>query len=163
MLRYSGGDARKLLNILELVIESDTEDPIEITDEKVVDRLQQNPLAYDKDGEMHYDIISAFIKSIRGSDPDGAIYWLARMFSDDLDKALATFVLANGAAATGEKVTIFFTFWGLNAIKRTNKPKVQKDIFGKMFSMMLPSDTMALKLSKMHMFLVLNIVKLLIN
>lgn len=73
------------------------------------------------------------------------------MFSDDLDKALATFVLANGAAATGEKVTIFFTFWGLNAIKRTNKPKVQKDIFGKMFSMMLPSDTMALKLSKMHM------------
>jgi len=73
------------------------------------------------------------------------------MFSDNLDKALATFVLANGAAATGEKVTIFFTFWGLNAIKRTNKPKVQKDIFGKMFSMMLPSDTMALKLSKMHM------------
>ena len=73
------------------------------------------------------------------------------MFSDDLDKALATFVLANGAVATGEKVTIFFTFWGLNAIKRTNKPKVQKDIFGKMFSMMLPSDTMALKLSKMHM------------
>ena len=73
------------------------------------------------------------------------------MFSDDLDKALATFVLANGAAATGEKVTIFFTFWGLNAIKKSNKPKVQKDIFGKMFSMMLPSDTMALKLSKMHM------------
>jgi len=73
------------------------------------------------------------------------------MFSDNLDKALATFVLANGAAATGEKVTIFFTFWGLNAIKRSNKPKVQKDIFGKMFSMMLPSDTMALKLSKMHM------------
>jgi peroxiredoxin family protein/rhodanese-related sulfurtransferase/TusA-related sulfurtransferase len=73
------------------------------------------------------------------------------MFSDDLDKALATFVLANGAASTGEKVSIFFTFWGLNAIKKTNKPKVQKDIFGKMFSMMLPSDTMALKLSKMHM------------
>ena len=73
------------------------------------------------------------------------------MFSDNLDKALATFVLANGAAATGEKVTIFFTFWGLNAIKKSNKPKVQKDIFGKMFSMMLPSDTMALKLSKMHM------------
>ncbi|BEG98346.1 FAD-dependent oxidoreductase [Bacteroides sedimenti] len=73
------------------------------------------------------------------------------LFSDDLDKALATFVLANGAAATGEKVTIFFTFWGLNAIKRTNKPSVKKDIFGKMFSMMLPSDTMALKLSKMNM------------
>jgi len=73
------------------------------------------------------------------------------LFSDDLDKALATFVLANGAVSTGEKVTIFFTFWGLNAIKRTNKPKVQKDIFGRMFSIMLPSDTMALKLSKMHM------------
>ena len=80
MLRYSGGDARKLLNILELVVEAegDTAD-IVITDEKVMERLQQNPLAYDKDGEMHYDIISAFIKSIRGSDPDGALYWLARM------------------------------------------------------------------------------------
>ena len=61
MLRYSGGDARKLLNILELVVEADTEVPVVITDEKVVERLQQNPLAYDKDGEMHYDIISAFI------------------------------------------------------------------------------------------------------
>jgi len=60
-------------------------------------------------------------------------------------------VLVNGAVSTGEKVSIFFTFWGLNAIKKTHKPKVQKDIFGKMFSMMLPSDTMALKLSKMHM------------
>lgn len=73
------------------------------------------------------------------------------LFSDDLDKTLATFVLANGAAATGEKVTIFFTFWGLNAIKKTHKPKVKKDIFGKMFSMMLPSDTRSLKLSKMNM------------
>ncbi len=87
MLRYSGGDARKLLNILELVVESDSEDPIVITDEKVVERLQQNPLAYDKDGEMHYDIISAFIKSIRGSDPDGAIYWLARMVEGGEDPA----------------------------------------------------------------------------
>ncbi len=73
------------------------------------------------------------------------------LFSDDLDKALATFVLANGAAATGEKVTIFFTFWGLNAIKKTAKPRVKKDIFGRMFGMMLPSDSKALKLSKMHM------------
>ena len=73
------------------------------------------------------------------------------LFSDDLDKTLATFVLANGAAATGEKVTIFFTFWGLNAIKKSHKPKVKKDIFGKMFSMMLPSDTRSLKLSKMNM------------
>ena len=79
ILRYSGGDARKLLNIIELVVTSDTNDKVVITDDMVTERLQQNPLAYDKDGEMHYDIISAFIKSIRGSDPDGAIYWLARM------------------------------------------------------------------------------------
>ncbi|WP_321480001.1 replication-associated recombination protein A [uncultured Bacteroides sp.] len=85
MLRFSGGDARKLLNILELVVESDSEDTVVITDDIVIDRLQQNPLAYDKDGEMHYDIISAFIKSIRGSDPDGAIYWLARMVAGGED------------------------------------------------------------------------------
>lgn len=74
------------------------------------------------------------------------------LFSDDLDKALATFVLANGAAATGGKVTIFFTFWGLNAIKKQHKPKVKKDIFGRMFGMMLASDSLHLKLSKMNMF-----------
>lgn len=79
LLRFSGGDARKLLNILELVIESDISTEIEITDAKVVEKLQENPAAYDKGGEMHYDIISAYIKSIRGSDPDAAIYWLARM------------------------------------------------------------------------------------
>lgn len=80
MLRYSGGDARKLLNILDLVVNAEeNSDTIDITDEKVVERLQENPVAYDKGGEMHYDIISAFIKSIRGSDPDAAIYWLARM------------------------------------------------------------------------------------
>ena len=80
ILRYSGGDARKLLNILELVIESaNSDETIIITDQLVAERLQQNPLAYDKNGEMHYDIISAFIKSIRGSDPDAALYWLARM------------------------------------------------------------------------------------
>ena len=73
------------------------------------------------------------------------------LFSDDLDKTLATFVLANGAAATGKKVTIFFTFWGLNAIKKEHKPKVEKDIFGKMFGAMLPSDSRHLKLSKMNM------------
>ncbi|WP_418828444.1 replication-associated recombination protein A [Phocaeicola sp.] len=87
MLRYSGGDARKLLNILELVVEADDSVPVVVTDEKVVERLQQNPLAYDKDGEMHYDIISAFIKSIRGSDPDGALYWLARMVEGGEDPA----------------------------------------------------------------------------
>jgi putative ATPase len=79
MMRYSGGDARKLLNILELVVMSEPGDEVVITDAMVTERLQQNPLAYDKDGEMHYDIISAYIKSIRGSDPDAAIYWLARM------------------------------------------------------------------------------------
>ena len=87
LLRYSGGDARKLLNILELVVEADADKEVVITDEKVVERLQQNPLAYDKDGEMHYDIISAFIKSIRGSDPDGALYWLARMIEGGEDPA----------------------------------------------------------------------------
>ncbi|MGN0048124.1 MAG: replication-associated recombination protein A [Bacteroides sp.] len=87
MLRYSGGDARKLLNILELVVESESSAQVVITDQLVTNRLQQNPLAYDKDGEMHYDIISAFIKSIRGSDPDGAIYWLARMVEGGEDPA----------------------------------------------------------------------------
>lgn len=88
LLRYSGGDARKLLNILELVVESEGEgQPVVITDELVTNRLQQNPLAYDKEGEMHYDIISAFIKSIRGSDPDAAIYWLARMVEGGEDPA----------------------------------------------------------------------------
>ena len=85
LLRYSGGDARKLLNILELVISAEEGKEITITDKKVVERLQENPAAYDKGGEMHYDIISAFIKSIRGSDPDAAIYWLARMVAGGED------------------------------------------------------------------------------
>ena len=85
LLRYSGGDARKLLNILELVVESSTDTPLLVRDDMVVAALQQNPLAYDKDGEMHYDIISAFIKSIRGSDPDAALYWLARMIEGGED------------------------------------------------------------------------------
>ena len=86
MLRYSGGDARKLLNILQLVTEASPADKdLVITDEMVVGLLQQNPLAYDKDGEMHYDIISAFIKSIRGSDPDAALYWMARMIEGGED------------------------------------------------------------------------------
>ena len=85
MMRYSGGDARKLLNILELVVESSSNDEIIITDSIVEECLQQNPLAYDKDGEMHYDIISAFIKSIRGSDPDATLYWMARMIEGGED------------------------------------------------------------------------------
>lgn len=82
LLRYSGGDARKLLNIIELVSNSGVKI---IDDDTVTKQLQQNPVAYDKDGEMHYDIISAFIKSIRGSDPDAAIYWLARMIEGGED------------------------------------------------------------------------------
>lgn len=85
LFRYSGGDARKLLNILGLVVESTEGEEVVINNEAVETRLQQNPLAYDKDGEMHYDIISAFIKSIRGSDPDAALYWMARMIEGGED------------------------------------------------------------------------------
>ncbi|MBZ4652037.1 MAG: rarA [Proteiniphilum sp.] len=90
LFRFSGGDARKLLNILELTVASDdvpeqSEEALVITDKLVTERLQENPAAYDKGGEMHYDIISAFIKSIRGSDPDAAIYWLARMVAGGED------------------------------------------------------------------------------
>ena len=90
---------RQRLNILELVVEADADaGPVVITDEKVTERLQQNPLAYDKDGEMHYDIISAFIKSIRGSDPDGALYWLARMVEAGEDPAFIARRLVISAA-----------------------------------------------------------------
>lgn len=87
LINFAGGDARKLLNILDIVTGAETADEIHITNEKVVKVLQQNPAAYDKGGEMHYDIISAFIKSIRGSDPDAAIYWLARMIEGGEDPA----------------------------------------------------------------------------
>ncbi|MCL2412724.1 MAG: FAD-dependent oxidoreductase [Bacteroidales bacterium] len=100
-----------------------------------------------------------FIAVVQKSVPQGQVVTSGNnsgktfiMFSDDLDKALATFVLANGAAATGKKVTIFFTFWGLNVIKKVKKPRIKKDILGKMFSMMLPSHSLKLKLSKMNMF-----------
>ncbi len=85
MLRFSGGDARKLLNVLELVVQAEDGEKVEITDKKVTDRLQKNLAIYDKQGEMHYDVISAFIKSIRGSDPDAAVYWLARMIEGGED------------------------------------------------------------------------------
>ena len=102
LLRYSGGDARKLLNILELVISASTDDEVTITDEMVEERLQQNPLAYDKDGEMHYDIISAFIKSIRGSDPDAALYRMARMIEGGEDpKFIARRVVISAAEDVG--------------------------------------------------------------
>lgn len=79
LLRLSGGDGRKLLNIFELVVSSETQDKVVLTDQRVGEVVQQQPLRYDKTGEQHYDIVSAFIKSIRGSDPNGAVYWLARM------------------------------------------------------------------------------------
>ncbi|MCT4614060.1 MAG: replication-associated recombination protein A [Marinifilaceae bacterium] len=85
IIKYSGGDARKLLNILEMVVGSVASDNIVITDKLVTSVLQENPSMYDKDGEQHYDIISAFIKSIRGSDPDAAVYWLARMIEGGED------------------------------------------------------------------------------
>ena len=85
MMRYSGGDARKLLNILDMVVKTSTSDDIRVTNQLVENLLQTNPLAYDKDGEMHYDIISAFIKSIRGSDPDAALYWMVRMIEGGED------------------------------------------------------------------------------
>ncbi|MCI5815370.1 MAG: replication-associated recombination protein A [Bacteroidales bacterium] len=102
LLRYSGGDARKLLNILELVIGASGEEEVVITDRMVEERLQQNPLAYDKDGEMHYDIISAFIKSIRGSDPDAALYWMARMIEGgEAPKFIARRVVISAAEDIG--------------------------------------------------------------
>lgn len=88
LFRFAGGDARKLLNIIDLIEQSTGEDQTVVIDDNVVtSRLQQNPAAYDRNGEMHYDIISAFIKSIRGSDPHAAVYWLARMVAGGEDPA----------------------------------------------------------------------------
>ena len=102
LLKYSGGDARKLLNILDLVVAAETEDSFVINDKIVTERLQENPAAYDKGGERHYDIISAFIKSIRGSDPDAAIYWLARMVAGGEDpKFIARRLVISAAEDVG--------------------------------------------------------------
>ncbi len=103
LLRYSGGDARKLLNILDLVVNAAPQDkPVIIDNKTVTEQLQQNPLAYDKGGEMHYDIISAFIKSIRGSDPDAALYWLARMIEGGEDpKFIARRLVISAAEDVG--------------------------------------------------------------
>ncbi len=103
LLRFAGGDARKFLNIIELVVNSDSDsEEISITNDRVTQLLQQNPAQYDKDGEMHYDIISAFIKSIRGSDPDAAVYWLARMVEGGEDpKFIARRLLISAAEDIG--------------------------------------------------------------
>jgi putative ATPase len=102
ILRFAGGDARKLLNIIELVCSAELEGEIHINNQIVTDKLQQNPMAYDKNGEIHYDIISAYIKSIRGSDPDTAIYWLARMIAGGEDpKFIARRLLISAAEDIG--------------------------------------------------------------
>lgn len=99
LFRYSGGDARKLLNIIDLMMQATKDDePLIIRNDIVTEQLQQNPAAYDKNGEMHYDIISAFIKSIRGSDPDAAVYWLARMIAGGEDPAFIARRLVISAA-----------------------------------------------------------------
>lgn len=102
LLRFSGGDARKLLNIIELVVNSEQGNEVRFLNEKVTNCLQQNPMAFDKDGELHYDIISAFIKSIRGSDPDAAVYWLARMVAGGEDpKFIARRLVISAAVDIG--------------------------------------------------------------
>ncbi|MFV0290876.1 MAG: replication-associated recombination protein A [Mangrovibacterium sp.] len=102
LLRFSGGDARKLLNVLEVVLNAEESDDVTITNEKVVERLQSSPRQYDKDGEMHYDVISAFIKSVRGSDPDAAVYWLARMLAAGEDvKFIARRMIISAAEDVG--------------------------------------------------------------
>lgn len=102
LLRFSGGDARKLLNVLEVVLNAEESDEVMITNEKVVERLQSSPRQYDKDGEMHYDVISAFIKSVRGSDPDAAVYWLARMLAAGEDvKFIARRMIISAAEDVG--------------------------------------------------------------
>lgn len=98
LLRFSGGDARKLYGILELLVTSSDSDPVVIDNTTVSESLRRNPLAYDKDGEMHYDVISAYIKSIRGSDPDAALYWLARMVEAGEDPAFIARRLVISAA-----------------------------------------------------------------
>ena len=128
MLRFSGGDARKLLNILELVIDSEATDPVLITDDMVTERLQQNPLAYDKDGEMHYDIISAFIKSMRGSDPDAAVYYLAKMLYAGEDVkfiARRIMILASEDIGNADPQALCVAVAASQAVERVGMPEAQ--------------------------------------
>ena len=128
MLRFSGGDARKLLNILELVVDSEAADPVLITDDMVTERLQQNPLAYDKDGEMHYDIISAFIKSMRGSDPDAAVYYLAKMLYAGEDVkfiARRIMILASEDIGNADPQALCVAVAAAQAVERVGMPESQ--------------------------------------
>ena len=129
LFRYSGGDARKLLNILDLVVNSCAEDEkIEITDEKVEDCLQSTTAKYDKDGEQHYDIISAFIKSMRGSDPNGAIYWMARMLAggeDPLFIARRMLILASEDVGLANPNAALLAEACFNAVHQVGMPEAR--------------------------------------
>ena len=116
ILRYSGGDARKLLNILELVVEAESTETVVLNDDIVERRLQQNPLAYDKGGDMHYDIISAFIKSIRGSDPDAALYWMARMIEGGEDPQFIARRVVISAAKISDWQTLTPCCWPMRPL-----------------------------------------------
>ena len=128
LMRFSGGDARKLLNILELVVEADDSEKVLITNEVVEDRLQQNPLAYDKDGDMHYDIISAFIKSMRGSDPDATVYYLARMLYAGEDVkfiARRIMICASEDVSNADPQAIIIATAASQAVERIGMPEAR--------------------------------------
>lgn len=126
LLKFSGGDARKLLNTLEVVISSESSDKIVITNHKVQSSLQNNPLNYDKDGEMHYDIISAFIKSIRGSDPNAAVYYLARMIEGGEDPkfiARRLIILASEDIGNANPTALILANNTFDAIQKIGMPE----------------------------------------
>jgi putative ATPase len=129
LLRFSGGDARKFLNIIELITNSYADDDkVEITNDKVTRHLQQNPAQYDKNGELHYDIISAFIKSIRGSDPDAAVYWLARMVEGGEDpKFIARRLIISASEVIGlaNPNALLLATNGFEAIKMVGWPEAR--------------------------------------
>ena len=128
LLRYSGGDARKLLNILELIVDAAPDGTVTVTDRIVEERLQQNPLAYDKDGEMHYDIISAFIKSMRGSDPDAAVYYLAKMLYAGEDVkfiARRIMILASEDIGNADPQALCVAVAAAQAVERVGMPEAQ--------------------------------------
>ncbi len=126
LLRLSGGDARKLLNIFELVVHNSEEDPVVINDERVREVVQENPLHYDKEGEQHYDITSAFIKSMRGSDPQAAVYWLARMVEggeDPLFIARRMVILASEDIGLADPNALLMANATFDAVERIGMPE----------------------------------------
>lgn len=126
ILRLSGGDARKLLNIFELVVNGSEEDPVAVNDERVLKVVQANPLHYDKDGEQHHDIVSAFIKSMRGSDPQAAVYWLARMIEGGEDPkfiARRMLILASEDIGLADPNALLMANSTFDAIERIGMPE----------------------------------------